>query len=132
MQTVEAPPAAVPAEPPPAVELPPGAIPEGAGVVVSPPEGGESAILEQRVVSDEIKTRNYDDPGDDAADLSLLRALPGSMAEAVAYPLVYRLSVTSGHAGLIMRQAASDPDRASQYICMPFYKPISRCMGGKG
>jgi hypothetical protein len=128
MPTAEA-----PAAPPPAVALPPEAVPAGAAGLMPPPAPGEPRqLVEQRVVSDEVRTRNYDDPEESTADLPFLRALPGSMAEAVAYPLTYRLAVPSGHAGVTMRQAASAPDRATQYICLPFYKPISRCVGGGG
>ena len=133
MATAEAP-AAPP--PPPAAEAPPvnatlaEAAAEAVAQLPAPEPGEERRFVEQKVLDREVRTRNYDDPDDDAADLPLVGALPASMRESVAFPLTYRLAASSGHPGLTVRQAASDPDRATQYICLPFYKPISRCIGG--
>jgi hypothetical protein len=120
---------------PPGAVMPAGAAGAEAGAPVPPEVGSDGAprhFVEQRVVSTDVKTRNYDDPDDDSADLTLLQVLPGSMAQALDYPLTYRLAVSSGYTGVTMRQAASAPARAAQYICLPFYKPISRCVGGGG
>jgi hypothetical protein len=133
MPTAEA-----PAAPPPPAEAPPAGptlaevAEEAAAQLPAPAPGEERHFVEQKVLDREVRTRNYDDPDDDAADPPLLRALPASMREAVAYPLTYRLAASSGHPGLTVRQAASAPDRATQYICLPFYKPLSRCFGGRG
>ena len=133
MTIAEAP--AAPPPPPPAAEHLPDSVAAAAeaaaAALPAPVPGEERRFVEQKVLENEVRTRNYDDPDDEMANRPLVRALPRSMAEAVAYPLTYRLAASSGHPGMIVRQAASDPDRAAQYICLPFYKPISRCMGGR-
>ena len=131
-------PAEAPAAPAAAVDeratLPPGTAPAPEAASSSTPAAaGPRKLVEQRVVSEEVKSRHYDDPdAEDAPDLRLMEVLPGAMTECVPLPLPYRLSVSAGYAGVAMRQASSTPARAKQYPCYPFYKPISRCMGGRG
>ena len=107
------------------------AAPETAAVPAPAPTSRH--LVEQRVVSTEVQTRHYDEPAAEGApDLRLLEVLPGMMTEGVSFPLTYRLSVSSGYTGVTMRQADSAPARAAQYACYPYYKPISRCVGGHG
>jgi hypothetical protein len=126
-----APPAPAAADAP--ATLPPGTVPAPEPAASAPPaSAGPRKLVEQRVVSEEVKSRHYDDPdAEDAPDLRLMEVLPGVMTDGLALPLPYRLSVSSGYTGVAMRQASSAPARAKQYPCYPFYKPISRCMGGR-
>jgi hypothetical protein len=131
-------PEAAAAPPPPAI--PPAAIlpdapplPADADPAAPPgPDEGPARLVERRVVSTEVRSRHYDEPGDGPAEVGLLEALPQPMTEGVSFPLTYRLAVSSGHSGVTLRQADSAPARAALYACYPFYKPISRCMGGRG
>jgi hypothetical protein len=84
----------------------------------------------QRIVSTELKTSRHDEPGDDDPEPRLLRMLPREMVESVAFPLPYHLSETTGFGGVAVRSAESALARARAYPCVPFYKPISRCVGG--
>ncbi|MFL5382210.1 MAG: hypothetical protein ACJ8GN_06815 [Longimicrobiaceae bacterium] len=134
MRTAEpAPPSPAAAPPPPASALPPGAIPvPGVLAPAPPPAAAASAplqVVEQRVVSDELKTAYDDDP--DAGPQRLLEALPAEMLEGAKLPLAYTLSTSASRPGATTRVADSAPARARWYTCASFYKPISRCVGGR-
>ena len=113
-----APAVASPAPAQPAIAVPPPANPEGGPYPV-----------EQRVVSSELRTRHHDDP-DTGPARPFLEVLPREMVEGVSFPLTYHLASTTGRPGTTVRVADSTPARAKGYTCVPFYKPISRCVGG--
>ncbi|HEX5726426.1 MAG TPA: hypothetical protein VFX98_13215 [Longimicrobiaceae bacterium] len=117
MATTEAPPAgtvAVPVTPAPAAPA-------------APPRP-----VEQRVVSTEVRTRNLDEPPPEGSEQRFLEVLPRELLEGASLPLSYRLASPTGYTGVTVRIAESDPARARGYPCLTFYKPISRCVGGKG
>ncbi|MDB4949704.1 MAG: hypothetical protein JWM27_2353 [Gemmatimonadetes bacterium] len=68
------------------------------------------------------------------APLPFLEALPEGMMEGVSLPLLYRLAAPvpyDARAGA--QRAAEDPEHGSSMLaCTPFYKPVSRCIGGRG
>lgn len=67
------------------------------------------------------------------SDERFLEQLPADMLERVALPLPYQtVSPTRTSEGKVpQRVAESTFDRATVYTCIPFYKPISRCVGGR-
>ena len=71
---------------------------------------------------------------DSAGRPGLLELLPPEMLEGASLPLAYRLLVppATGESPLPQRVAESQADRALVYTCLPFYKPLSRCVGGRG
>lgn len=62
-----------------------------------------------------------------------LEQLPPDMLERVQLPLPYRLvsAVRTSEGKVPQRVAESTFDRATVYTCLPFYKPLSRCVGGR-
>jgi len=62
-----------------------------------------------------------------------LEQLPPDMLERVALPLPFHtVSPTRTSDGKVpQRVAESTFDRATVYTCIPFYKPLSRCVGGR-
>lgn len=62
-----------------------------------------------------------------------LEQLPPDMLERVPLPLPFRtVSPTRTAEGKVpQRVAESTFDRATVYTCIPFYKPLSRCVGGR-
>ena len=62
-----------------------------------------------------------------------LDLLPPEMGDTAKLPLAYRLIAQAGtdEAPVPQRVAESEADRALVYTCLPFYKPISRCVGGR-
>lgn len=131
------PPAGAPHFPPPragvpaldASRLPPGAVPVPAPV--PQPSDGAPYPVEQRVTGTELRQRNLDEPDDGPPQL-FLETIPGEMVAGVSLPLPYRLSVSSTGPRVTLRLADSVPARAKGYTCVPFFKPISRCVGGRG
>lgn len=114
------------APPPPA----PGTVP----IPLAPPPGAPGAArypVEEREVSSEVRTRHYDAPDEAELDRPFLEVLPADMVQGVNLPLTYRLASQAGYSGVTMRVAASAAARAKAYTCMPFYKPVSRCVGGR-
>jgi hypothetical protein len=128
-----APPAAAPALP---AGLPPGAVPAGSiAMPASPPPDAGAAdgtpyVVEQRVVGTEVHTRHMDQP-DPGPAVPLLEALPAGMVDGARLPLPYRLSESATGPRMTLRVADSPPARARGYTCVPFYKPISRCVAGR-
>jgi hypothetical protein len=94
------------------------------------PQDGAPYPVEQRVTGTELRTRNLDEPEDGPPQL-FLEALPPEMVEGISYPLPYRLAVSGTGPRITIRLADSVPARAKGYSCVPFYKPISRCVGGR-
>jgi hypothetical protein len=111
------------------VNLPPGAVPLPAGEAL-PRQDGVPYPVEQRVTSTELRSHEHDQP-DDGPPVRLLEALPPGMVQDVLLPLPYALA-TSSVPRAALRVADSAPARAKGYTCAPFYKPISRCVGGRG
>ena len=109
------------------------AAPPVVGVPVQPVTVGTGAAAgrapEQQVVSDELRTRRHDDPDEGPAPL-FLEMLPAEAVNGVPLPLPYRLAASTGYGGVSVRVAESDAARTRSYPCRPFYKPISRCVGG--
>jgi len=110
-------------------------LPAGATPITPVTTGGgaparPSAAPEQRIVSTELKTRRDDEPDDDSPAPRMLEMLPHTMVQSVALPLPYHLAESTGLGGVAVRNAESAAARARAYPCMPFYKPISRCVGG--
>lgn len=62
-----------------------------------------------------------------------LEQLPPDMLERVQLPLPCRLvsAVRTSEGKVPQRVAESTFDRATVYTCVPFYKPLSRCVGGR-
>jgi hypothetical protein len=107
--------------------LPPGAVPLLPGQAA---QDGAPYPVEQRVTSTELKSRDLDQP-EDGPPVRLLEALPREMVEGLPLPLSYVLA-TSQPPRAALRLADSAPARAKGYTCVPFYKPISRSVGGRG
>ncbi|HET6764281.1 MAG TPA: hypothetical protein VFH27_11435 [Longimicrobiaceae bacterium] len=65
--------------------------------------------------------------------LPFLEALPEGLVEGVQLPLIYRLAVPVPYdPGASVQRAAEDPEGGSALMaCTPFYKPVSRCVGGR-
>jgi hypothetical protein len=107
--------------------------PPPVGVPVTSVEVGTGAAAgrapEQRVVSSELLTRRHDDP-DDGPEPLFLEMLPAEALNGASLPLAYRLAASTGYGGVTVRLAESDAARTRSYPCRPFYKPISRCVGG--
>lgn len=63
----------------------------------------------------------------------LLPQLPADMLERVSLPLPCRTTSASrtSDGKVPQRVAESTYDRATVYSCVPFYKPLSRCVGGR-
>ncbi|HEX6746217.1 MAG TPA: hypothetical protein VF092_02800 [Longimicrobium sp.] len=138
MSMLEAPPAPAAAAPaaPAATQAsaPPPPAPGTVPVSLAPPPGVPSAVrypVEEREVSGEVKTRHYDAPDEADLDRPFLEALPADMVAGVSLPLTYRLASQAGYSGVTMRVASSAAARARAYTCVPFYKPLSRCVGGR-
>ena len=62
-----------------------------------------------------------------------LELLPPEMGDTARLPLPYRLiaQASTDEAPVPQRVAESEADRALVYTCLPFYKPLSRCVGGR-
>ena len=138
MPTLEAAAAAPPSTdsgaPAATLPAPPPAAPGTTPVPLAPKGDAKPAgryAVEQRVVSEEMKERRYEEPSEEDLRKTLLEVLPPEMVEGVPLPLTYRLASQAGYNGLTMRIATSGPARSKQYTCLPFYKPISRCVGGR-
>lgn len=120
------------ATPPDASSIPvPGNLPSGAVPLVpgQAPREGAPYPVEQRVTGTELKTRDLDRP-EEGPPARLLEALPREMVEGLSLPLPYVLA-TAQPPRAALRLADSAPARAKGYTCAPFYKPISRCVGGR-
>jgi hypothetical protein len=94
----------------------------------APPEAARGP--EQRIVSTELKTFREDEEDPDAPRRLMLEMLPREMVNSVALPLPYHLAQSTGYGGVSVRSAESAAARARAYPCLPFYKPVSRCVGG--
>lgn len=109
------------------------ATPPAVGVPVQPVTVGTGAAAgrepRQQVVSNELRTRRHDDP-DAGPEPLFLEMLPAEALNGASLPLPYRLAASTGYGGVNVRVAESDAARARSYPCRPFYKPISRCVGG--
>jgi hypothetical protein len=81
-------------------------------------------------VSTELKTFREDEEDPDAPRRLMLEMLPREMVNSVALPLPYHLAQSTGYGGVSVRSAESAAARARAYPCLPFYKPVSRCVGG--
>src|SRR5437868_6166319 len=101
------------APPPPSAAGPPAAVPP-------PPVSADPAQL----------PRNLAEP-DDGPPQFFLESIPAEMVAGVSLPLPYRLSVSNTGPRVTLRLADSVPARAKGYTCVPFFKPISRCVGGR-
>ncbi len=114
----------------------PPVLPAGAVPIAPVATGGAAPVAaaqrppEQRVVSTELKTFREDEEDESAPRRLLLEMLPREMVASVALPLPYHLAQSTGYGGVAVRNAESAPARARAYPCVPFYKPISRCVGG--
>lgn len=95
----------------------------------SPPPEQPLRLVEQRVVGTELRTRHHDDPSD-GPEPRFLERLPQELAHSVPLPLPYHLAQVTGYGAISVRLAASSAARARFYACRPFYKPVSRCIGG--
>ncbi|HET6230295.1 MAG TPA: hypothetical protein VFE05_09515 [Longimicrobiaceae bacterium] len=69
-----------------------------------------------------------------AAAPAFLDELPPEMVDAARLPLSYRLATLMPFDGAASTQRATpDPGQTGALLaCNPFYKPISRCVGGRG
>ena len=64
----------------------------------------------------------------------LLEALPEGLLEGVRVPLPYRFAAPLPEdPRLNAQRTAESPEHGGAVMaCSPFYKPISRCVGGRG
>jgi hypothetical protein len=62
-----------------------------------------------------------------------LDQLPPDLLERASLPLPYQTvsQVRTSEGKVPQRVAESSYDRATVYTCVPFFKPISRCVGGR-
>jgi hypothetical protein len=63
----------------------------------------------------------------------LLEALPEGLLEGVRLPLPYRFALpVPNDPRLSAQRTAADPEHGGAVMaCSPFYKPLSRCVGGR-
>jgi hypothetical protein len=72
-------------------------------------------------------------PAPTAPPRPLLEAIPPEVVEGARLPLPYRFAVpVPDDPRLSAQRTAADPEHGGAVMaCTPFYKPVSRCVGGR-
>ena len=89
---------------------------------MSTPETAAAAVPVPRLVGDPTLE----------APPRFLEEIPEGLLAEVKVPLAYRLAVPIAYdPRATAHRAAGSGQETSQVACIPFYKPVSRCLGGR-